>query len=70
MTPSICHTTSGVTGGGRGAECPPETYDREISSDLPGKERGKEKREYGEKKGKLRKGRWKIENVRRKKVPK
>ena len=27
--------SSGVTGGG--AECPPETSDREISGDLPGK---------------------------------
>ena len=44
---------------------PPQTSDREISADLPGKER-KGKRENGEKEGKLKKGRWKIENVRRK----
>ena len=38
---------SGVTGGGgRGAECPPETSDREIFADISEK-RGKEKREKG-----------------------
>ena len=36
---------NGVTDGG--AECPPETSDWEISADLQGKERGKEKRENG-----------------------
>ena len=50
----LVHSTyirSGVTGGGgggrgQGAECPPETSDREVSADLSGKERqrGKEKR--------------------------
>ena len=43
---------SGVTGGGRGAECQPETSDREISADLPGKS-GKEKIEKGEEKRKI-----------------
>ena len=49
-------TLSGVTGGGgRGAECPPETSDREISIDLQ-EESGKEKIEKGEEKeeGKLK----------------
>ena len=31
------HMCSGITGGGQGAECPPETSDWEISADLPGK---------------------------------
>ena len=42
-------TYSGVTGGGRGAGCPSETSDREISADLLGKKR----------KGKKEKG-WKL----------
>ena len=43
---------SGVTGGGAGAERPPETSDREISADLSGKKRqGKNgKGENGEEK--------------------
>ena len=44
---------------------PPETSDREISADLPGKERQGKKGKMG-KKEKLKKGKWKIENVRRK----
>ena len=60
---------SGVTGGGcgQGAECPPETSDREISPDLPGKKRqGKMERGWKlrRKEGKLSKGRCKIENGR------
>ena len=43
----ILHTSSGVTGGGQGAECPPETSDGEISADLLGKKR-QGKRERGE----------------------
>ena len=41
ITPQMISTTvddSGVTGGG-GGRVPPETSDREISADLPGKER-------------------------------
>ena len=56
---AIC---SGVTAGGRGAGCPPDTSHREISADLPhtlltgkflltyGEKRGKEKRENGKEK--------------------
>ena len=54
---------SGVTGG-QGAACPPETSDREISADLSGKNEARRKTEKGVKwrrKGKLEKGRWKIE---------
>ena len=59
---------SGVTGWGRGAACPPETSDREISADLPRKRR-QGKKEKGQKlrrkegkvkgKGKIENGRWK-----------
>ena len=48
---------------GGGGRVPPETSDREISADLPGKNR-QGKKEKGWKKGKLQKGRWKIENGR------
>ena len=36
------HKSSGVTGGGQGAECPPETSEQESFADVSGK-RGKEK---------------------------
>ena len=55
-----CLGYSGVTGGG-GAE----TSDQEISADLLGKERQGKKGKMGKEEGKLKKGRWKIENVRR-----
>ena len=38
---------SGVTGG-RGAECPPETSEREISADVLGKKRQGKKGKRGE----------------------
>ena len=41
--------TNGVTGRGEGG-CPPETSDREISADLPGKERQGKKGKWGKKK--------------------
>ena len=34
---------SGVTDGGRGAECPSETFDREIFDDVSGKKRQRKK---------------------------
>ena len=40
---------SGVTGGGRGAECPRGAFHREIFADLPGKDR-QGKTEMGEEK--------------------
>ena len=49
-------------GRGQGAECHPETSDREISADLPGKS-GKEKL----KRGKKRMKKFKMEKVGRKK---
>ena len=54
---------SGVTGGGAGgAECPPETSDREIFDDVSGK-----KRQGQNGKGvKINKKRWKIGNGSRK----
>ena len=60
-------SSSGVTG--RGAECPPETSDQEILADLLGKKpQGKMEKggKWRRKEGKLWKGRWKIENGRRK----
>ena len=48
-------------GGGRGAECPPETSDREISADLSGKERQGNKGKWSRKEGKANKGRRKTE---------
>ena len=54
---------SGVTG--RGAECPPETSDQEISADLPGKERLGKKGKWSRKEGKFEKGRWKSYKTRR-----
>ena len=33
------HEASGVAGGGQGAECPPETFHREIVGDKSGKMR-------------------------------
>ena len=53
--------SSGVTGGGgRGQSTPPGTSDREISADLPGKERQGKKGKWSRKEGKLKKG--KVEN--------
>ena len=57
---------SGVTagGGGQGAECPPDTSHREISADLPGKEKEEKKKEkWRGKEGKLKKesGKLKME---------
>ena len=59
-------TVALTAGGGGGAECPSDTSHREISADLPGKERQGEKGNWGWKEGKLKKGRWKLENGRRK----
>ena len=60
---------SGVTAGGGeavaggGAECPPETSEREISADLPGKERKEKSKNGAEKKEnwkeKKKEGNWK-----------
>ena len=50
----MMETISGVTGGGQGAECPPETSDGKIFAALPGKNR----------QGKMEKG--EIEKKRRK----
>ena len=47
--------------GGHSAPLTLLTSYREISADLPGKER-EGKKECGEQKGKIKKGRWKIEN--------
>ena len=44
---------SGVTGGGQGAECPPETSDREIFADVSGKLRRKVKENCKREGGKL-----------------
>ena len=44
---------------------PPETSDREICADLSGKERQGKYGKWSRKKGKSKKGRWKIENVRK-----
>ena len=52
--------------GGQGADCPPDTSHWEISADLPGKKRQGEKGKLRKKEGKSKKGRWKIENERRK----
>ena len=55
--------SSGVTGGGR---VPLETFDREISADLTGKREAREKKENGEKEGKLRRvenWKWKEEKL-------
>ena len=63
---------SGVTGGGggsRGAECPPETSDREIFVDVSGKKEARKKGKRGknwEEKKENCKGRWKIGNGSRK----
>ena len=47
-------TNSGVTGGGAGgAECPPETSDREIFADVSGKKRQGKKGKLRRKGGKL-----------------
>ena len=46
-------------GGGRG-RVPPETSDREISADLPGKESKEKGGKWGKKKRKIEKG--KVEN--------
>ena len=48
-------SSSGVTGGGKGATVPPDIFQREIFADSPGK-RGKEKRESGEKRRKIAEG--------------
>ena len=68
VTPSMQHKkNSGVTGGGKGAECPPEVSDREIFADVSGKRRqGKRGKKLRRKEGKLKKGRWKNENGSRK----
>ena len=55
---------SGVTGGGGGGRVAPETSDREISADLPGKE-ARKKGKMGKKEEQLKKDKWKIGNVRR-----
>ena len=47
-------------------DCPPKTCDWEISADLLGKERQGKKGKWVKKEGKSVKGRWKIENGRRK----
>ena len=52
--------------GQRGEECPPKTSDREISDNQLGKERQGRKGKCSREEGKLKKGRWKIENGRRK----
>ena len=46
---------------------PPETSDREISADLSGKDRKGERKKgkMGTKEGKLKKGSWKIEKLKR-----
>ena len=54
--------TSGVTGGGREAECPPETSDQEIFADVLGKT-GKKRQGKKMKKGKIEKKRRKIVKV-------
>ena len=53
-----------MRGGGQGAECP-QTSDREISADLPGKKRQGKKRKEGngeEKKEKCKREKRKVEN--------
>ena len=59
-----CHIGySGVTGGGQGAVCPPETCDREIFADVSGKNReGKKGKgvQIDKKRRKMVKGRLKI----------
>ena len=57
---------SGVTGGGGVGQSAPETSDREISAELPGKERQGEKGKTEQKRRKIEKGRWEIENLMRK----
>ena len=52
--------SSGVTGGGRGAECPPETSDREIFADVSGKKRQGKKGKMCENWGKLRRKEGKL----------
>ena len=61
---------SDVTGGGgeRGAECPPDTSEWEISADLSGKERQEKKGKMKKKRRKTEKGKaenfkWKEENL-------
>ena len=58
--------------GGRGVlgRVPPETSDREISGDLPGKERKGNTGKMGEKEGKLKKGRLKIGKCKEEKLQK
>ena len=53
-------TLSGVTGGG--AECPPETSDREISADLPGKREVRKKWKMELKRRNIKKKKRKVEN--------
>ena len=55
-----------LTGGGQGGSVPPQTFDREISADLPGKERQEKKGKWSRKEGKSKNAMWKIENGRRK----
>ena len=60
---------SGVTGrgGGQEGQCAhPETFNWEIFTDLPGKERQGKKEKLRRKEVKWKKGRWKIGNERRK----
>ena len=56
-------SSSGITG--RGAECPPETSDREIFADVSGKKRqgkkGKRGKNWEEKKENCKKERGKLE---------
>ena len=57
--------SSGITG--RGQECPQRLLTGKFLLTFR-ETRGKEKRENGEKKGKLKRGRWKIKNGSRKKL--
>ena len=55
----------GITGGGQGVRVPPETSDREIFADLPGKKRhGKRGKGVKIEKKNGKNGRWEIENGR------
>ena len=57
---------AGVFGGAGGAECPPETSDREIFADVLGKKRQRKKGKRGENwEEKVENWKWKQENVRK-----
>ena len=66
---SWCHRPKYVQwrnsrGEGTGGHSAPQHFHREISADLPGKERQGKRGQWRRKEGKSKKGRWKIENGR------